>query len=229
MASRPISGPQSGDRDLLEAPPGGRSTDAQLTERMGAELARGFAALAGLGPAVTVFGSARTPPGDPEYDLVRRVSRRLGEEGWTIVTGGGPGAMAAANEGAREAGTRSVGLTIDIVEEAGLNDFLDLAVHFHYFFARKIMFVRYASAFVVFPGGLGTLDELFELLTLTQTRKVDALPVVLVGRDFWGGLLAWMRERLLGERKISAHDLETSVLADGPDEVAAAVARAARP
>jgi uncharacterized protein (TIGR00730 family) len=211
-----VPGAQSGDRDLLEAPPGGHSTDAQLTEKMGAELARGFAALAGLGPAVTVFGSARTLPEDPEYDLVRRVSRRLGEDGWTIVTGGGPGAMAAANQGARDAGARSIGLTIDIVEEAGLNDFLDLAVHFHYFFARKIMFVRYASAFVVFPGGLGTLDELFELLTLTQTRKVDALPVVLVGGDF------------CGEGKIWPQDLETFVLADEPDEVAAAVARAAR-
>jgi hypothetical protein len=186
---------------------------------MTAELEMGFRALADVHTAVSVFGSARTPRNDPEYELARETSRVLGEAGYAIITGGGPGVMEAANRGAREAGALSIGLEIDLPFEQGVNRHVDRLLQFHYFFTRKIMFVRYACSFVVFPGGFGTMDELFEALTLIQTRKVLHFPVILVGSDYWGGLLEWMRERLLGEGKVSPEDARLLSVTDRPEEV----------
>ena len=203
-----------------------RSEEERL-ERVRHELSEGFHALRSLGPAVSIWGSARTPRGTPEYELGRAVARRLGEEGLAIVTGGGPGSMEAANLGARDAGVRSVGLRIELPFEQEMNEYVDLPLHFHYFFTRKLMFVRYACAFVALPGGFGTLDELFEVVTLIQTRRIHDFPVVLVGTDYWGGLVDWLRERAVAEEKMSADDLGILELSDDPDEVAALVWSAA--
>ena len=194
-------------------------SDAARIERVSAELAEGFVELGGLGPAVSVFGSARTPPDDPDYELARGIARLLGEAGYAVITGGGPGIMEAANRGAREAGARSVGLNIELPFEQRGNDYADVALEFHYFFTRKVMFVRYAVGFVVFPGGFGTLDELFEALTLIQTGKVVHFPVLLVGGDWWSGLVDWIRERLLATGKIAAADLDLLRVTDDPHEV----------
>ena len=191
-------------------------TDAARLERIQEEIEMGFDALAHVGAAASFFGSARTPPGDPEYELSRETARMVGEAGMAIITGGGPGAMEAANRGARDANALSIGLNIELPFEQGVNPYCDIALEFHYFFARKIMFVRYASGFVVFPGGFGTLDELFEALTLIQTGKVRNFPVVLVGSDYWGGLVEWVRERLVGEGKISPGDLDLLCVTDDP-------------
>jgi uncharacterized protein (TIGR00730 family) len=179
----------------------------------------GFDALAHVGAAASFFGSARTPADHPQYALARETAREVGEAGLAIITGGGPGAMEAANRGAREAGALSIGLNIELPFEQGANPYCDIALEFHYFFARKIMFVRYASGFVVFPGGFGTLDELFEALTLIQTDKIHEFPVILCGSEYWSGLVEWVRERLLGEGKISAGDLDLLTLTDDPIEV----------
>ena len=194
-------------------------TDEDRIERIANELRTGFESLAHIGAAASFFGSARTPPDHPEYALARETARLAGEQGLAIITGGGPGAMEAANLGARDAGAPSIGLNIDLPFEQGMNEHVDLGLTFHYFFARKIMFVRYASGFVVFPGGFGTFDELFEALTLIQTDKIRNFPVVLVGSDYWSGLLDWMREKMLGEGKIAAEDLEIMTLSDEPYEV----------
>jgi uncharacterized protein (TIGR00730 family) len=194
-------------------------TDGTRLERIQRELRMGFDALAHVGAAASFFGSARTRPEDPEYALARETARIVGEAGLAIITGGGPGSMEAANRGAKEAGALSIGLNIELPFEQHVNPYVDLELEFHYFFARKIMFVRYASAFVVFPGGFGTMDELFESLTLIQTGKVRHFPVVLVGTDYWQGLVSWMRERLLGEGKISPADMDLFVLTDDPHEV----------
>jgi uncharacterized protein (TIGR00730 family) len=193
---------------------------------MAAELAQGFAALRGLGPAVSVFGSARTPEGSAEHEQACELGRRLGAEGLAVVTGGGPGSMAAANQGAQEAGTRSVGLTIDLPGEQGVNRWVDLEVPFHYFFCRKVMFVRYASAFIILPGGYGTFDELFEAMTLIQTRKVHHFPLVLVGTDYWGGLVGWLRDRVLAEGKVGPADLGLLQVTDDLDEAVVVAAEA---
>jgi uncharacterized protein (TIGR00730 family) len=192
-------------------------------ERIKEELETGFGALAEIGKAVSIFGSARTPAEDPDYALARRTAAALGEAGFAVITGGGPGIMEAANRGARDAGARSIGLNIELPFEQAMNAFVDLSLEFDHFFVRKVMFVRYASAFVVFPGGFGTLDELFEALTLIQTGKVRHFPVVLVGTSHWKGLLDWTRERLHGGGKISHEDLELMRLSDEPDEVVAIV------
>src|SRR5205807_5487893 len=194
-------------------------TDEGRAERARAELEAGFQALRGLGPAVSVFGSARTPPGDPDYELARETARLLGEAGYAVITGGGPGLMEAANRGAREAGARSVGLNIELPFEQRANEYADLRLDFHYFFTRKVMFVRYAVGFVVFPGGFGTLDELFEALVLIQTGKVSHFPVLLVGSDLWGGMLDWMRERMLKDAKVGPGDLDLMQVTDDPREV----------
>ena len=194
-------------------------TDAARIERIREELEEGFRALAHVGAAASFFGSARTPPDDPEYALAREAARLVGEAGIAVITGGGPGVMEAANRGARDAGALSIGLGIELPFEQALNGHLDIALEFHYFFARKIMFVRYASGFVVFPGGFGTLDELFESLTLIQTGKVRNFPVVLVGSDYWRGLIDWIRDRVLGEGKISPHDMDLVTVTDDPTEV----------
>jgi uncharacterized protein (TIGR00730 family) len=195
-----------------------QSEDARIA-RVERELRAGFAALAEVGPAVSVFGSARTPRDHAEYRLAREVGRMLGAAGLAVITGGGSGAMEAANRGAAEAGAPSVGLNIELPFEQGMNPYVGLALEFHYFFTRKVMFVRYASGFVVFPGGFGTLDELFEALTLIQTDKVRDFPVVLVGSRYWDGLLDWIRERLLGEGKISPQDATLMTVTDDAREV----------
>jgi uncharacterized protein (TIGR00730 family) len=214
--------PGSRDEELLNAESplvASLESDAARIERVASELAEGFAALAGIGPAVSVFGSARTAPDDPDYELARRTARLLGEAGYAVVTGGGPGIMEAANRGARDAGARSVGLNIELPFEQRGNDYADVALEFHYFFTRKLMFVRYAVGFVVFPGGFGTLDELFEALTLIQTGKVKHFPVLLVGGEWWGGLMEWMRERMLATGKLAAGDLDLMRVTDDPEEV----------
>ena len=198
-------------------------TDQGRVERIDRELRRGFDALAHVGSAVSFFGSARTPRDDPEYALAQETARRVGEAGIAVITGGGPGSMEAANRGASEAGALSIGLNIELPFEQGMNEYVELGLDFHYFFTRKVMFVRYASGFVVFPGGFGTLDEMFESLTLIQTGKVRDFPVVLVGSDYWGGLVDWMRERLLGEGKIDPNDLDLFQVTDDPEDVVRAM------
>src|SRR5690349_16104494 len=183
-------------------------TDEQRVERMRAELAMGFEALSGIQRGVSVFGSARTLPGHPGYELARAVGAGLARAGFTVITGGGPGAMEGANRGAHEAGGRSVGLNIQLPFEQHTNAYVDLELDFHYFFARKVMFVRYAHAFIVLPGGFGTLDELFEALTLIQTGKVRYFPVILFGSAYWSGLMDWIREQLLAEAMISPEDID---------------------
>jgi uncharacterized protein (TIGR00730 family) len=194
-------------------------TDAARLERIQDELERGFRALAHVGAAASIFGSARTRQDDPEYTQARETARLVGEAGMAVITGGGPGVMEAANRGARDAGATSIGLNIELPFEQGLNSYCDIGLEFHYFFARKIMFVRYASGFVVFPGGFGTLDELFESLTLIQTGKVRNFPVVLVGSDYWCDLIEWIRKRVLAEGKISPADLDLLTVTDDPVEV----------
>jgi uncharacterized protein (TIGR00730 family) len=196
-------------------------TDPWRVMRIQAEFIEGFGALAELGPAIGVFGSARTRPDAHDYGVAERVGRRLAEEGFAVITGGGPGAMEAANKGASEAGGASVGLGIELPFEAGLNQWVDKGINFRYFFARKTMFVKYAQGFVVLPGGLGTFDELFEALTLVQTQKVTSFPIVLMGVDYWSGLLAWMRDTVLAEGKINPQDLDMVTLTDDVDEAVA--------
>ena len=203
-------------------------SDAARIKRVGGELAEGFRALARVGAAVSIFGSARTPREHPEYALARETARTLGAAGFAIITGGGPGIMEAANRGARDAGALSIGLNIDLPFEIGINHYVDLPLQFHYFFTRKVMFVRYASAFVVFPGGFGTLDELFEALVLIQTRKIREFPVVMVDTGYWDGLFAWMRERLVGDGMIAPEDIDLMRCTDDPDEVVAIVEAGAR-
>ncbi|WP_370247233.1 TIGR00730 family Rossman fold protein [Nocardioides sp.] len=189
--------------------------------RIQAEFVEGFDALADLGPAIGVFGSARTAPEDPFYARAEAVGRGLAEAGFAVITGGGPGVMEAANKGASLAGGLSVGLGIELPFESGLNEWVDIGVDFRYFFARKTMFVKYAQGFIVLPGGLGTLDELFEAVTLAQTQKVTTFPVVLVGVAYWSGLMAWLRDTVLADGKISAADLDRFVLTDDPAEAVA--------
>ena len=194
-------------------------TDEDRVERISEELRMGFEALAQVGAAASFFGSARTQPDDPDYRLARETARIVGESGLTIITGGGPGLMEAANRGAKDAGAMSVGLNIELPFEEGANPYLDIALEFHYFFTRKIMFVRYASGFVVLPGGFGTMDELWEALTLIQTGKIVEFPVVLVGTEYWRGMIEWVGDRMLGEGNISADDLDLFTVTDDPEEV----------
>jgi uncharacterized protein (TIGR00730 family) len=211
-----------------------RSTlsDEDRLDRITEELRAGFDALSGVAAAASFFGSARTQPDDPDYELARQTARLVGESGLAIITGGGPGIMEASNRGAKDAGALSIGLNIELPFEQGGNPYCDIALEFHYFFARKIMFVRYASGFVVFPGGFGTMDELFEALTLIQTGKIKEFPVVLVGCDYWSGLVDWFKERMLTEGNISPDDLDLFTLTDDPlhvrDLLMAAAHRAAR-
>src|SRR5215216_6415099 len=214
--------PRSSDEELLEAETSAilaELTDAQRLLRIQDELRNGFQALGRIGKAVSIFGSARTPRDDPRYERARTLARRLGEEGFAIITGGGPGIMEAANRGAREAGVPSVGLGIELPHEQGMNEFVDLGLNFHYFFTRKVMFVRYASGFVVFPGGFGTMDELFEAATLRQTEKIRYFPVVLVGSDYWTGLKDWIGDSMLADGYIGAEDLDALEVCDDFDRV----------
>ena len=223
---RSLAGASTTDQRLLDArgPSVWVHTDPWRVLRIQSEFVEGFGALAGLGPAVSIFGSARTAPGTSEYDTARDLAAALATAGYAVITGGGPGIMEAANRGAVEAGGVSVGLGIELPFEQSVNEWVDIAVEFRYFFARKTMFVKYAQAFVVFPGGFGTLDELFESLTLVQTGKVTSFPVVLVGTDYWSGLLSWLRETMLREGKVSAHDLDLLHVTDDVDEVVRLIA-----
>ena len=218
--------PDSRDEEIISAERPAVASEESEEERLALirdELVMGFEAMSGLGPAVSIWGSARVPEGTPEYELGVAVARRLGEAGLAVITGGGPGLMEAANRGAREAGVRSVGLRIELPFEQMMNPYVDLPLHFHYFFTRKLMFVRYASAFVALPGGFGTMDELFEVLTLIQTGRVHDFPVVLVGTDYWAGLLGWLRDTVAAEGKVGAADVDILTLSDDPDEVASIV------
>jgi hypothetical protein len=226
-AERFGAGRPTEDEKLLGAPPAERpaflETDTWRALRILSEFVEGFEALAGVGPAVAVFGSARTPVDDPGYDLARRIGAELAKAGFAVITGGGPGTMEAANRGAHEAGGLSIGCNIELPHEQHLNPYVDLSVEFHYFFARKTMFVKYSDAFVILPGGFGTLDELFESLTLIQTGKIRHFPVVLVGRDYWDGLLRWMREVQLPAGAVAAEDLDLILVTDDPAEVVAII------
>ena len=209
--------PASLDEELLEAETSAilsELTDAQRVLRIQDELRAGFRTLDHIGKAVSFFGSARTPRDHPRYQAAREMARELGHAGFAIITGGGPGIMEAANRGARDAGVPSVGLGIDLPGEQGVNEYVDVALDFHYFFARKVMFVRYASGFVVFPGGFGTLDELFEAATLRQTEKIRYFPIVLVGSDYWGGMVDWLRDTVLAEGNIGPDDIEALAVHD---------------
>lgn len=195
-------------------------TDPWRVMRIQAEFVEGFGALAELGPAISVFGSARTPRDSPTYDLGVRLGAALVEQGYAVITGGGPGAMEAANKGALEAGGTSVGLGIELPFESGLNDYVEIGVNFRYFFARKTMFAKYSQGFVVLPGGFGTFDELFEAVTLVQTGKVTSFPIILVGTEFWSGILDWFRSTLLPAGVVSEKDLALIQVTDDPKEAA---------
>src|SRR6266853_2082274 len=211
------------DKTLLE-----RSTIEELAHhadpwrvlRILSEFVEGFDALNDVGPAVTVFGSARSKPDDPYYKQGILLGAALARRGFAVITGGGPGIMEAVNRGCHEAGGLSVGCNIELPQEQALNPYVDLGVEFRYFFVRKNMFVKYARGFVIFPGGLGTLDELFESLTLAQTGKIEHFPIVLFGSEYWNGLLEWMREVVLGRKAISPEDMDLMTLTDDPEEAA---------
>jgi uncharacterized protein (TIGR00730 family) len=214
--------PSTSDEEIIHAEdPAVRSQreDAERLQRIQKELSVGFELLRDIGPAVCVFGSARIAPDSSEYEKARATGRAIGEAGLAVITGGGPGAMEAANRGAQDAGVPSVGLNIELPHEQALNPYVDVGIEFHYFFTRKLMFVRYSNALVVFPGGFGTLDELFEVLTLIQTGKAIDHPVVLEGSEYWSGLVDWIRARPLAEGKIAAGDLAQAELADGVEDV----------
>src|SRR5881398_3395737 len=208
--------PTTTDQRLLDrrGPSDWVHTDPWRVLRIQAEFVEGFGLLAELPRAVSVFGSARTPPGTPEYADAERIGAALARAGYAVITGGGPGVMEAANKGCCEAGGTSVGLGIELPFEQRINDWVDVGLNFRYFFARKTMFVKYAQAFVVFPGGFGTMDELFEALTLVQTGKVTSFPVILFGSSYWAGLQQWIRDRVLAEGKISPEDLDLMVVTD---------------
>ena len=210
------------DEELLEAETTAilsELTDAQRILRIQDELRAGFKTLNHIGKAVSFFGSARTQPDHPRYQAAREMARMLGHEGYAIITGGGPGIMEAANRGAKEAGVPSVGLGIDLPNEQGVNRYVDVELDFHYFFARKVMFVRYASGFVVYPGGFGTLDETFEAATLRQTQKIRYFPIVLIDSGFWSGMTDWLRDTVLAEGNISESDVSALHVCDDPGEV----------
>ncbi len=191
--------------------------------RIMGEFVEGVEALHDIGPAVSIFGSARTAPGDPAYQRAVDVAAAFTRENFTVITGGGGGIMEAANKGAAEAGGTSVGLNINLPHEQTPNSYANIQLNFHYFFIRKVMFVKYAMAYVIMPGGFGTLDELFEAVTLIQTQRIRPLPVVLVGSDYWNGLVDWIRARLLDDQMISPEDIDILQVIDDPEEVVRAV------
>ncbi len=211
------------DEKLLESP-AYLTTDPWRVMLIQGEFIEGFDVLgAAIRKGVSIFGSARTPPGDTHYQLARETARLLAEKGFDIITGGGPGIMEAANRGAQEGGGKSIGCNIELPFEQHANPYLSTLVDFRYFFVRKTMFIKYSVAFVVFPGGFGTLDELFEAVTLIQTGKIHRFPVVLVGRAYWQGLVDWLRQRVLAEGNIAEADLELLRVTDDPAEVVSAV------
>jgi uncharacterized protein (TIGR00730 family) len=215
------------DEKLLQSPSDDvgafTRSDPWRVMRIMSEFIEGFDSLATVSKGVTVFGSARTGPDDPQYQAARETSRLLAEAGFSIITGAGPGIMEAANRGAKEGGGNSIGCNIELPFEQGANPYVDTLVNFRYFFVRKTMFIKYSNAFIIFPGGFGTLDELFEALTLIQTGKIYQFPVILFGRHYWAGLLRWLSSRVEVEGKISPGDLDLVLLTDNPAEAAQAV------
>ena len=201
-------------------------TDTWRVLRITSEFIEGFDTLATIEKGVTVFGSARIGPDDPHYEKARETSRLLAEAGFAIITGAGPGIMEAANRGARDAGGRSIGCNIELPFEQGANPYVDTLINFRYFMVRKTMFIKYSVAFIIFPGGFGTLDELFEALTLIQTGKIYQFPVILMGRHYWAGLIRWLQSRVLLEKKISPGDMDLILITDDPAEAASAVVTA---
>ncbi|MBE7440927.1 MAG: hypothetical protein KFKLKKLM_01692 [Flavobacteriales bacterium] len=197
-----------------------KSNDSWAIFKMMAELVEGFEKLAKIGPCVSIFGSARTQPDNKYYQIGQEIAYKLAQKGYGIITGGGPGIMEAANKGAFDANGKSVGLNIDLPFEQQSNPYIDpdKLINFDYFFVRKVMFVKYAQGFIVLPGGFGTLDELFEAITLVQTHKVGRFPIVLVGKSFWGGLLEWIKSTLLEEKNISPKDIELFAIVDTAEE-----------
>jgi uncharacterized protein (TIGR00730 family) len=223
--------PVTEDEKLLQAPSPRADftrTDPWRVLRIMGEFIEGFDVLANVTRGVSFFGSARTGPDDPHYRAAQETARLLGEAGFGIITGAGPGIMEAANKGAKEAGARSIGCNIELPFEQGANPYVDTLINFRYFMVRKTMFIKYSVAFIIFPGGFGTLDELFEALTLIQTGKIYQFPVVLFGRHYWAGLVRWIQTRLLGEGKISPGDVDLMLLTDDPAEAAQAVIDAYR-
>jgi uncharacterized protein (TIGR00730 family) len=219
------------DERLLESPSPAAAVDFTRTDpwrvfRIMGEFVEGFDTLANTGRAVAVFGSARVPPDHPQYAAAVETGRLLVEAGFAVVTGGGPGLMEAANRGARDAGGISIGCNIELPFEQGINPYVDVAINFRYFFVRKTMFVKYSEAFIIFPGGFGTMDELFEALTLIQTGKIRDFPVVLFGRDYWRGMLDWIRDTMLSEGKISPEDVDLLFVTDSPEEAVRVVVEA---
>jgi uncharacterized protein (TIGR00730 family) len=223
---RSWTGPVTEDEKLLQA--GSDRNDFTRTDpwrvmRIMGEFIEGFDNLAHVEKGVSIFGSARTHPDDEQYKNAQEVARLLAEAGFAIITGAGPGIMEAANKGAKEGGGQSIGCNIELPFEQGANPYVDTLVNFRYFFVRKTMFIKYSNAFIIFPGGFGTLDEAFEALTLIQTGKIYQFPVIFFGRHYWAGLIRWFSARVLGEGKISSGDLDLMLLTDDPREAAHAV------
>jgi len=220
-AERMKGSPRTEDEKLFrrQPRPAFLDSDPWRALRILSEFVDGFDALAEIGPAVTVFGSARTHPGEQTYELARGIGRMLAREGYAVITGGGPGVMEAANRGCQEGGGLSIGLNIELPHEQSLNTHVDMGIEFRYFFARKTMFVKYADGFVILPGGFGTLDELFEALTLIQVGKIEHFPVVLVGTAYWAGLLEWIRDTQVAAGAVSETDLGLFHVTDDPEEV----------
>lgn len=234
-STRNRTGRDNDDRALLSWTPEARAEAAAFTHtdqwrvlRIISEFVEGFDSLADIGPAVSIFGSARTMPDDPMYAQAERVGALLAEAGVTVITGGGPGIMEASNKGAAGADGISVGANIDLPFEQGSNQYVTLPLQFRYFFVRKTMFAKYANGFVFFPGGFGTLDEMFEILTLLQTGKLDPMPVILFGSEYWGGMLDWIRNTMLAEGKVSPGDIDLVTVTDDPGEAASMLIRAIR-
>lgn len=227
---RGLSKTPTSDQSLLDTttPGGFTHTDPWRVLRIQSEFVEGFGSLAELGPAVSVFGSARTSGDSDYYRMAEDVGRQLVEAGFAVITGGGPGSMEAANKGAWKAGGVSVGLGIELPFEQGMNEWVDLGVNFRYFFARKTMFVKYAQGFIVLPGGLGTLDELFEAMVLVQTGKVTSFPIVLIGKAYWKPLLGWLEATLVAEGMVSPSDMELVHLVDSAEEAVRAVVQDVR-
>ena len=207
------------DRKLLDRPSRWETlqSDSWRVLRIQSEIVAGFDHLAEVYPAVSIFGSARTQLANRYYDLAVRTAELIGRAGFAVITGGGPGIMQAANQGARQAGALSIGCNIELPFEQSLNPYVDRSMTYRYFFVRKLMFVKYSEAFVTFPGGFGTLDELFGAVTLIQTKKISDFPVILFGSEYWGGLLQWLRERVLVENNITQEDVDSIKIVDEPE------------
>ena len=218
---RLLAGPPRDGAEFLHA-------DTWRVLRIMGEFVEGFEALAEVRKAVTIFGSARVHEDDPMYQAAEVLARLLGEAGYTIITGGGPGIMEAGNRGARAAGVPSVGLNIELPFEQGVNPYVELAVEFRYFFVRKTMLVKYAEAFVIFPGGFGTFDELFEALTLVQTGKVQNFPIILFGTSYWHGLLEWIRTTVMPQGKVAPADLDLLIVTDSPEQARDVIVQASQ-